>query len=111
MFKSMDLCSCYDGEQGGAILNRRDALLERIFKSGFDNGYLDGDGDLTAHINKAQFVEMYRNGLIAEDGDRLSLVLPGMDAGYRWHILWHTIKIVNCPTLCQVYYGHRRGVG
>lgn len=111
MFKSIDLCSYYDGEQGGAILNRREALLERIFKSGFDNGYLDEDGDLTTHINKAQFVEMHRNGLIAEDGDRLSLVLPGMDAGYRWHILWHTIKIVNCPTLCQVYYGHRRGVG
>lgn len=66
----------YDGPSGEAVVNTPGYILEHEFKKGYDKGYIRADGYLTADLCKADFVRLYRNGLIERNGDGFRMMHP-----------------------------------
>ncbi len=65
--------------EGGALLNRRNDLIEKYYREGTSEGYMDSAGNLKPTIRKSKLFEMAGYGLIANDGKTWSLVFPDAD--------------------------------
>lgn len=74
MFKSHGLHAEY--RDGVALVNDRDTVLERLFKSGHREGVLDDDGMFTGRMTKAWFRRFWEADLVVERDGRYGVVFP-----------------------------------
>lgn len=54
----------------GMLVQDRAWATERAFKDGFSKGYIDADGMVSPTMPEGTFKDLYRKGIIWEDGDR-----------------------------------------
>lgn len=54
--------------EGGVLVNARENMVEKMYKRGFEEGWLSREGMLTANINKSIFEELFDADMLVYDG-------------------------------------------
>ena len=74
LWKSLGVIPSFRG--GHAVLWNRDMALEKLFKDGYEKGYLDGDGMVTRHITRSQFKRLFDADVLETRDGRYRLCRP-----------------------------------